>query len=185
MGKRRPLAPLENDWLYSCPVGALVAAIRAALSMPSEPLSEFSARAWDAPGRLGFDLFRAAGEPESWRPFGEASDDWTALMLDEVLFSKRWGLFRIVNGRGESGPFQGELMVVRDTRDISPAAAQSLATLLSWSHLKLPRIEKNRRSQAVQSHAQIAVVLEGWDRSSFTSVRPKLALVVNPLPAIS
>lgn len=184
MGKRRPLMPMANDWLYSCPVGASVAAIRAALSMPSEPLSEFSAREWEVPGRLGFDLFRAAGEPEYWRPFGDASDDWTTLMLDEVLFSKSWGLFRIVNGHKESAPFRGELMVVRDIRDISPAAAQSLATLLSWSQSKLPWIEKNRRSHALQSHAKIAVVLDGWDRSSFTSVRPKLALVVNPLPAI-
>jgi|SRR5689334_14112399 len=128
MGKRRPLAPMANDWLYSCPVGASVAAIRVALAMPSEPLSEFSAREWDAPGRLGFDLFRAAGEPEFWRPFGEASDDWTTLMLDEVLFSKSSGPFRIVNGRGQSGLFQGELMVIRDIRAI-PRSPRNL-----WRH---------------------------------------------------
>jgi hypothetical protein len=184
MGNRRPLAPIAHDWLYSCQVGTPVAAIRAALAMPFEPLSEFSARDWEAPGRLGFDLFRAAGEPESWRPFGEASDDWTFLMLDEVLFSKSWGPFRIVNGRGGSGPFQGELMVIRYTRDTSPATAQSLATLLDWSQSKIKWIEKGRRSHALQSHAKIAVVLEGWDRSSFTSTRLKVALAVNPLPAI-
>lgn len=90
MGKQRPLTPIANDWLYSCRVGTPVAAIRGALAMPSEPLSEFSARGWDTPGRLGFDLFRAADEPESWRPFGEASDDWTILMLDELLFVGSW-----------------------------------------------------------------------------------------------
>lgn len=75
-------------------------------------------------------------------------------------------------------------MVIRDTPDSSPAAVQSLATLLDWSQSKIKRIEKGRRSQALQTHAKIAVVLEGWDGSSFTSTRPKVALAVNPLPAI-
>lgn len=65
MKKRRPLVPRETEWLFSCPNSLRTSQIVSALQAENHPLTVFSARHWQETWRVGNDVLREYGFPES------------------------------------------------------------------------------------------------------------------------
>lgn len=170
MGKRRPLAPIENDRLYSCPVGMPTSAIVAALGAVDYPRIELSAKHWDEFWRMRNDLLRAEGYTDPrWYSRPDQRPNWDS--LNDLI------LMRSLEGNR----FVGELVVIRD---IPTPAPQNLIHLVdhmvgqshNWSH------------QGVSADRRILVVLEGWENPVLAGRWPRqsrFALFVNFLRPVS
>jgi hypothetical protein len=155
MGKRRPLAPIENDQLYSCPVGMPTSAIVTALNATDYPCIELSARHWDEFWWMRNDLLRAEGQTDPrWYSRPDQQPNWDS--LNDLILTRSW------DGRR----FVGELVIIRDVPTPAPQNLLHLVDLMAgqseyWSH------------QHVSTDRRILVVLEGWENSVLAGRWPR------------
>lgn len=168
MGKRKDIEPQSNDWLFSCPATMLTNQIITTLGVPDQPVTEFSARKWDLPWRMGNDIFRTYRIPQSYEPGQEVGWD---TIKDRVL----------AKCHNEDGRFMGEFVIIRESR---PEVASSLSFFVAIIHAYIQDLQKKNQ----RTLAKIVVVLAGWGEETLVgriAGRHRVAYLVNPFPKSS
>ncbi|GAC1365724.1 MAG: hypothetical protein NVS2B12_29340 [Ktedonobacteraceae bacterium] len=165
MGKRKTFEPQPNDWLFSCPATMLTEQIITVLGIPDQPVTEFSARKWDALWRMGNDILRAYHVPQSYEPGEEV--DWDT-MKERVL----------AKCHHEDGRFMGEFVIIRESR---PEVASNLAFFVDVTNAYIQDLQKRNQ----RTLAKIVVVLAGWGEETLIgriAGRHRIAYLVNSFP---
>jgi hypothetical protein len=167
--------PPANDWLFACPKGLPTARIAAALTVTGRPVTEVSARSWQADWQMANTLMDAYGSlpylPNMrWlpgEPVGWQLRDWIVVKRYQSTGTVRRGV--------QITRFVGELILVRESW---VASENVLAFLLDIVDAQVKWSRKHDRPLA-----RIALVLEGWEKATVEGrVGHRVAWAVNPLP---
>jgi hypothetical protein len=170
MGKRKTLAPEQNDWLFSCSARLPTKHIVTTLGVAHQPLTELSAQYWNEQWRMGNDLLRAYDDSVSYT----YEPGQNIANISNSMGSKSWEPGELA---GKGPRFVGETFVIRECK---AEIATNLTILVDIVAFYL----KNLQKMHLQTDARLIVVLAGWTEPILTG-RPfssRLIWAVNPLP---
>jgi hypothetical protein len=154
MGKKNLLSPIENDWLFACPLTMTNERIVAALDMTEQPIIELSAERWSEKKQMANDILRAYGYSDRYLYSEKDTVSWDG--LNDWMFIKGWKDSQFVAGRLVSGRFVGEIFVLRGSQSANQECLSFFLDIVS------SRVQQIQRQPHLHPDTKIAVVLAGW-----------------------
>lgn len=175
MGKKKPLNPIENNWLFACPLTMITERIIAALDVTEQPIIELSAEHWSEKKQMANDILRAYGYSDQY--FYKDKDRVTWNGLHDWMFIKGWKGSHFSAGRLIEGQFIGEIFVLRGSQS---ANRECLNLFLDIVYSYVQQIQTHLH---LNPNARVAVVLAGWAEPTFESflTKPQTKWMVNSL----